>query len=113
MYAKTARYELIVNDKGMRARKDVAFWRVSNGQPDFCSLGDIATEGWGKPRSSAILVKQLKSGALVKPTSFTRVWIDKGSNARSDIAIFKMNAPSGYKCLGKFFTYLVRSENIF
>ena len=86
----------------MGSRFDVAFWRVSNGQSDFCSLGDIATEGWGKPRSPAILVKQLKSGALVNPTSYSRVWINKGSSARSDIAIFKMNAPSGYECLGKF-----------
>jgi len=41
-----------------------------------------------------------KAGSLIKPTSFSLVWNDRGSGADADVSIYKMKAPSGYTCLG-------------
>ena len=102
VYATTKNYDLIATDAGSGANRDVAFWSVSNHQPDYCSLGDIATPNLDKPGSSAILLKKMKDDALAKPWFFFHVWIDKGSGADTDIAIYQMWPQPGYTCLGNF-----------
>ena len=102
MYAGTEHFELIATDAGSGADRDVAFWRVSNLQTDFCSVGDVVTRNWNNPvKQSGLLLKALKQGAVAQPISFKKIWTDVDSGADSDIAIYEMNAPSGYKCLGK------------
>jgi len=100
VYKYTDAYELIWNDVGSGGDSDGSVWRARNYQSDFCALGDAATSGYGAPTFKAVLVSQRKSGALVNPTSFTQVWKDAGSGADRDGAFYKMNAPSGYICLG-------------
>ena len=100
VYKYSDAYQLIWNDAGSGANMDGSIWRVLNYQSEFCSLGDHAVGSWDKPTTKAVLVSQKKSGALVHPTSFTRVWKDTGSGAHADVAVYKMNAPSGYTCLG-------------
>ena len=93
---------MIANDAGSGAEDDVAFWRVSNHQNDFCSVGDVVTRNWNNPvQQGGLLLKELKEGALVQPTSFSKIWTDEDSGADTDIAIYEMKAPSGYICLGK------------
>jgi len=46
------------------------------------------------------LVTAKKNGVLASPTGFTQVWADHGSGADYSVAIYRMNAPSGYTCLG-------------
>lgn len=100
VYKYSDAYERIWHDAGSEADRDGAVWRVRNYQSEFCSLGDIATDGWGRPTAKAVLVSQRKAGALSHPIRFSRVWRDSGSGAYSDVAIYMMNAPSGYTCLG-------------
>ncbi|KAL5272547.1 hypothetical protein ACHWQZ_G000674 [Mnemiopsis leidyi] len=100
VYKYTDAFQLIWKDAGSGARMDGSVWRALNYQSDYCSLGDHAVEGWSKPTTKGVLVAMRKAGALVHPSSFTRVWKDSGSGAHADVAIYKMNAPSGYTCLG-------------
>ena len=100
VYRYTDVYRLIWSDAGSGAMIDGAVWQPQNYQSEFCSLGDVATRGWMNPSEKAVLVSQRKSGALIHPTSFTLVWTDGGSGAHSDVAVYHMNAPLGYTCLG-------------
>ena len=100
VYKYSDAYQLIWKDAGSGSEMDGAVWKAQNYQSEYCSLGDVATEGWSEPKSKAVLVSQRKAGALVSPSSFTLVWNDGGSGADADVAIYKMNAPSGYTCLG-------------
>ena len=69
-------------------------------EPGYCSLGDVTVGGYQYPTTNVIMVKAIKEGALVQPTSFTKVWDDAGSGAVMDGAVYTMNAPAGYTCLG-------------
>lgn len=48
----------------------------------------------------SLTVKALEPDALAPPTGFTEIWNDRGSGANDDVRVMKMNAPSGYTCLG-------------
>jgi len=100
VYKYTEAYERIWTDAGSGAKLSVAVWRAKNYQSEYCSLGDVLTDSYSSPSTKAVLVTQKKSGALVKPSSFSLVWNDGGSGADEDVAIYRMNAPSGYTCLG-------------
>ena len=100
VYKYTDAYSLIWKDSGSGADMDGAVWQARNYQSEYCSLGDVATGSHSSPTDKAVLVSQRKSGALVNPSSFSLVWNDRGSGADDDVAIYRMNAPSGYTCLG-------------
>ena len=100
VYKYTDAYQLIWRDSASEAHMDGAVWRARNYQSEFCSLGDVVTGHHGVPEAKAVLVSKKKSDALVSPSSFSLVWTDAGSGANSDVAFYKMNAPSGYTCLG-------------
>ena len=100
VYKYSDDFELIWHDGGSGAKYSGSIWRALNYQKNFCSLGDVATAGRGKPTDLAVFVSERKAGALVNPTSFTPVWTDQGSGADADVYIYKMNAPAGYTCLG-------------
>ena len=100
VYKITDAYKRIWHDKGSGAKLDGAFWLPRNYEQGYCVLGDVATGTWDKPTTRAVVVKALEPGALVNPTSFTRVWKDSGSGAKDDVAVYTMNAPSDYRCLG-------------
>jgi hypothetical protein len=100
IYKYSKKYELIWNDAGSYSRDDGSVWRISNGEPNFCSLGDVATRSWHPPKTIGVLVSQLKSGALAHPNSFTQMWTSRGTGAHKMGAFYKMNPPTGYICLG-------------
>ena len=100
VYKYTDAYQLIWRDEGSSADQNGAVWRALNYQSQFCSLGDAATTNWDRPEEKAVFVSQRKEGALVNPTSFSLVWTDRGSDSDRDVAFYRMNAPSGYTCLG-------------
>ncbi len=100
VYKYTSGYDLIWNDRGSGGHKDGAIWKAQNFQSEFCSLGDVATDGYAAPTVKAILVSARTAGALSAPTSFTRMWTDAGSGADLDGAVYRMNPASGYTCLG-------------
>ena len=100
VYKYTDAYSLIWKDSGSGADMDGAVWQARNYQSEYCSLGDVATGSHSSPTDKAVLVSQRKPGALVNPSSFSLVWNDRGSGADDDVAIYRMNAPSGYTCLG-------------
>jgi len=100
VYKYTEVFDLIWKDSGSGAAMDGAVWRARNDQPEYCSLGDVATGDGDYPDYNAVLVSERKAGSLVQPTSFSLVWNDKGSGAHADVSIYRMTAPSGYTCLG-------------
>ena len=77
-----------------------SIWRAKNYQKEFCSIGDVATRGYGYPSAKAILVSAHKPGAVNHPAGFTKIWTDKGSGAKLHVFIYRMNVPFGYTCLG-------------
>ena len=93
-------------DRGSGARMDGSFWypssyKVTNG---WKSLGDTScrqSNGKSTPCHRTLLVRQ-KPGEtiLARPVSATRIWTDAGSGAHQDVAIYRLNPPSGYQCLG-------------
>jgi len=100
VYKISQDYDLIWKDSGSGGKKDGAFWATENYEPGYCVLGDVVTGSHSRPTTRAIAVKAIQSDALVNPSSFTRVWTDRGSGANWDVAVYRMNARSGYTCLG-------------
>ncbi|XP_069489679.1 uncharacterized protein [Ambystoma mexicanum] len=84
----------IWDDKGSGAHRDVSFWRADH----CCSLGHVAVDNYNRP--SGIFAKEVKPGALAKPTSFVQVWTDRGSGASRDGAIWRPVCPPYYVSLG-------------
>ena len=100
VYKISDAYELIWNDLESEGDHDGSIWRAKNYQNEFCSIGDVAARGYESPLFKAILVSAKKSGAVKQPAGFTKIWTDRGSGAKLSVAIYRMNAPSGYTCLG-------------
>ena len=101
IYKEVGTYDLIWKDSGSGAKEDVSFWRPANNEYGFYLLGDVAVNSHGEPQQKyALAVKALKASALVKPTSYTLLWNDRGSGAYGDVTLYRMNAPPGYTCLG-------------
>ncbi|XP_069489680.1 uncharacterized protein [Ambystoma mexicanum] len=84
----------IWDDKGSGAKRDVSFWRADH----CCSLGHVAANNYN--RATGIFAKEVKPGALAKPTSFVQVWTDRGSGAKRDGAIWRPVCPPYYVSLG-------------
>ena len=104
VYYKTNQYELIWNDIGSGAHDDISIWKVENHNSEFCSLGDVISfagpgqhHHWIKPNNQALLVKANIEGVLTKPSSFKKIWSDKGSGAKMDLSIYEMVAPDGFR----------------
>jgi len=89
------------NDRGSGGRHDIRFWRPS-APPGFHILGDYAQPNYGpfSPSRNIIAVRDLSGDALRPPVSFTQVWNDRGSGARTDGSIWRPNPPRGYKAMG-------------
>ena len=94
------------SDRGSGAHLDGSFWCPSSSKVKhgWKSLGDTSCQqsnGKHSPCRSTLLVRE-KPGEtiLARPVSATRIWTDAGSGAKKDVAIYKLNPPSGYQCLG-------------
>ena len=103
---RTSPSELVWNDKGGGSKKDGSFWTVPRNQltNGWKMLGETCCEqsnSVNTPCSSTILVKENSGENILKqPVSVTQIWNDHGSHAKKDVAIYRLNPPSGYKCLG-------------
>ena len=93
-------YAKIWDDGGSGASRDVSIWRPVDHQSGFYPLGDVAVASHGQPQAVALTVTHLAPDALAPPASFTEIWRDSGSGARSDVKILRMNPRAGYTCLG-------------
>ena len=69
-------------------------------QSGFFPLGDAATASHSKSNVPSLSVSAKVDGALAPPVGFTEIWNDRGSGARADVRIMRMDPPSGYTCLG-------------
>lgn len=104
---KTVRpYYRLWDDRGSGARYDGSFWCPRSRQLRYGwkSLGDTSCRQSNRrsyPCTRSLLVKQKRGETILKrPVSATRIWTDAGSGAKRDIAVYRLNPPSGYKCLG-------------
>ena len=93
-------YELIWDDGGSGAKRDVSIWRPVDIEVGFYPLGDTARGQYGKPVVPSITVSAGVSGALAKPLGFQHIWNDRGSGANNDVLIAKLVPTHGYTCLG-------------
>ena len=91
-------------DSGSGADKDGSFWTASEIQlqNDFKLLGEISCIGsYSNACHSMILVQDSKESILVEPVRTEVIWTNEGSDADSDLTIYRLFPPSDqYKCLG-------------
>ncbi|XP_075470036.1 uncharacterized protein LOC142502662 isoform X1 [Ascaphus truei] len=99
-YAFTPQYDLIWDDTGSGATKDVSIWRPVMIEAGFYPLGDVAVDNHSPPHNAAVVLKDKKDGNLRPPHSFREIWRDEGSGAKKDVKIFQMIPTDGYVCLG-------------
>lgn len=99
-YRYVEAYTFIWSDSGSGAHKDVSIWRPLDIQSGFFPLGDVATSTHNKPNRPALTASAVVSDALAPPTGFTEIWNDRGSGAKRDVRVMRMNPPRGYTCLG-------------
>lgn len=92
-------YNEIWNDRNSGADLDGSFWQpiVKNG---YYRLGHHAKEGHQYPNSSTLVISPIKGGVLAFPTSYQQMWNDRGSNAASDVSIWRPICPTEYSAMG-------------
>ena len=99
MVAETSEFTWVYNDVNTGADDEFSIWRPVAPQ-GFYSLGDVAQSRYGKPNTSAFVVKDDGSGILAEPIDYSRKWTDAGSGGTHDAALWQPIAPTGYQCLG-------------
>ncbi|WP_392476551.1 Vps62-related protein [Nostoc sp. C110] len=93
------KFELVWWDKGSGGAYDGAYYKpiVPN---SYYTLGHYGQGNYNSPTGVVVVVKELKSGALARPTDYELIWKDKGSGADMDGAFWRPIPPSGYVALG-------------
>ena len=99
---KFEQLDKIWDDQGSGATVSCSVWRTTK-QDGFYSLGDIFIAGSRTKPNHGYLLKveiQDKEDVLKVPQSYTKLWTDSGSGADKDLAIWKLQCPTGYMDLG-------------
>ena len=82
-------------------KQPVGIWgRSETVEEGFCSMGDVATQGYDYPEVEHLLAYAIAPGALVKPLGFFEEFDDTGSGVDTPVTFYDMLAPCGYTCLG-------------
>jgi len=95
--------DLIWNDRGSGAYADGSFWTYAENLGNYKLLGDTLCgqpNSHNSPCEKMMLVEDNGDGILAQPSGVTRIWTDAGSGADRDVAVFRLNPPKGYVCLG-------------
>lgn len=106
--AFTSSFDFRWNDKGSGGKYDGAYWQPKP-PAGFFALGGIGVSNYDdvNGKVAALCVRATDAGSqrppLAKPTSFTRIWKDKGSGADRDGSCWRPNPPQGYVALGDVF----------
>ena len=88
------------DDRRSAAGSDFSIWRAES-KEGYYPVGDIAVGTHSKPQVGFLLrANEENSDAVRLPVSYTRIWNDKGSFARYDCQIWRVNCPTGYVALG-------------
>ena len=82
-------------------KQPLGIWGASQAIDDgFCSMGDVAVQGYDYPEIEHFLAYAIAPGALVKPIEFFEQFDDTGSGVDTPVTFYDMLAPCGYTCLG-------------
>ena len=82
-------------------KQPVGIWGPSkNIEEGFCSMGDVAVQGYDYPEVEHFLAHAIQPGALVPPIGFFEEFDDTGSGVDTPVTFYDMLAPCGYTCLG-------------
>ena len=65
-------------------KKELSIWGASSKiEEGYCSIGDVAVQGYDYPEVAHYLVSAKEPGALVKPIGFFEEWDDTGSGVKT------------------------------
>ena len=83
----------IWNDEGSGAKVDVSIWRSTAMDGYYC-VGDMVVASHFEPRIG-FLVRPAKGSmnAVMPSVGYTKIWTDKGSGAKSDVALWSVSCP--------------------
>ena len=82
-------------------KQPIGIWGASKTIEDsFCSMGDVAVQGYDYPEVEHYLAYAIAPGALVKPIGFFEEFDDTGSGVDTPVTFYDMLAPCGYTCIG-------------
>ena len=98
-------FKLLWHDYKTGGKYNGSFWRpvVPKG---YYLLGDVSSTYGGAGRDNpsgrrvAVVVRELQSGALAKPTGYRCVWHDYKSGAALDGSVWEPITPPGYVAMG-------------
>lgn len=69
-------------------KKELGIWGPSDTIPEgYCSMGDVAVQGYTYPKIRHHVAHAIKPGALVKPIAFFEEWDDTGSGTGTPLVI--------------------------
>ena len=100
---RTQPTQRVWNDAGSDGDMDGSFWTVPGWMGGYYLLGDTSCSfpNWMEtPCDSIVLVKDNGDDLVREPIDSKKIWDDSGSGADSDVSIYGLYPPEGYKCLG-------------
>ena len=82
-------------------KQPVGIWGPSKTvEEGYCSMGDVAVQGYDYPEIEHFVAHAIAPGALVRPVGFFEEFDDTGSGVDKPVTFYDMLAPCGYTCLG-------------
>ena len=108
-------FNLGSDDQYVGERKQpLGIWGPSKTVEDgFCSMGDVAVQGYDYPEIEHYLAYAIAPGALVKPIGFFEEFDDTGSGVDTPVTFYDMLAPCGYTCLGRRHIFILFLKSVF
>jgi hypothetical protein len=92
--------DLIWNDKGSGADKDLALWNLPPSTTTFISSGSFcANASHAKPSTSAVSYSIMVID-IVEVSSFTHVYSDRGTGSDMDLSTWAPVVPKGFSAVG-------------
>lgn len=102
----TGNLKMITNDRGSKARMDVAIYRPATVDEGWYLIGDLAVPSYRTPTQQAMLVRAInkdginESDALAPPVDWVCMWASHGSSTKLHTSFWMPVPPEGYVALG-------------
>jgi len=93
-------FEVIWEDKGSGAAKDMSLYKPVKLPDKWVILGDHAESHYGNAFQSTLVAFDDGSSKLKSPVDLEQSWSDKGSGAKMDCSVWRMIPPANYVSLG-------------